>query len=279
MAGGSRSDRLDEIHKHARWRNLVKGLFDKRRREIQILVTGSARLDPLPAGGIPCRGATTPPAPSAQRGRARTADEEELETLLELSGFPGAVLRREPDREEGAGPGAARASCARTCGDLERVTEIGTPRAPRAAPRPSSSARRLPQQPARGSSASRTQPSCAGGHPRAPLLRLPHLPLRRPAPARRQEAAQALPLGLVARPVARRAPENLVASHLLKWCHFERDTKGRDLELTYFRDIDGREVDFVVLEDRKPIQFVECKSGGRAAPKGLRYSEDSLPED
>ena len=41
--------------------------------------------------------------------------------------------------------------------------------------------------------------------------------------------------------------ENLVASHLLKWVHHEQDTKGRDLELQYFRDTDRREVDFVVV--------------------------------
>ena len=36
---------LDEIHKYARWRNLVKGLFDTHRTRLSILVTGSARLD------------------------------------------------------------------------------------------------------------------------------------------------------------------------------------------------------------------------------------------
>ena len=48
-------------------------------------------------------------------------------------------------------------------------------------------------------------------------------------------------------------------SHLLKWVHFEQDTKGRDLELRYFRDSDGREVDFVVVEGRRPLLFVEAK--------------------
>jgi hypothetical protein len=46
--------------------------------------------------------------------------------------------------------------------------------------------------------------------------------------------------------------ENLVASHLLKWVHFQIDTRGRELELRYFRDIDGREVDFVVTETCHP---------------------------
>lgn len=44
--------------------------------------------------------------------------------------------------------------------------------------------------------------------------------------------------------------ENLVASHLLKWVHFQFDTAGRELDLRYFRDVDGREVDCVVVERR-----------------------------
>jgi len=55
--------------------------------------------------------------------------------------------------------------------------------------------------------------------------------------------------------------ENLIASHLLKWVHFEQDARGRDIELRYFRDTDGREVDFVVAERRHPQLFVECKWG------------------
>src|SRR5689334_9463415 len=42
---------LDEIHKFARWRNLVKGIFDKRPDGQKMLVTGSARLDHYRKGG------------------------------------------------------------------------------------------------------------------------------------------------------------------------------------------------------------------------------------
>src|SRR5687768_6332561 len=36
---------LDEIHKYAKWRGLVKGLHDTRKSRQRFLVTGSARLD------------------------------------------------------------------------------------------------------------------------------------------------------------------------------------------------------------------------------------------
>jgi predicted AAA+ superfamily ATPase len=36
---------LDEIHKYKRWRNLLKGFYDRHKSHIHFLVTGSARLD------------------------------------------------------------------------------------------------------------------------------------------------------------------------------------------------------------------------------------------
>ena len=71
--------------------------------------------------------------------------------------------------------------------------------------------------------------------------------------------------------------ENLVACHLLKWVHFQQDTQGRDLELRFFRDVDRREVDFVVTEDRQPILFLECKLADRDIDRPLRYLKARFP--
>jgi predicted AAA+ superfamily ATPase len=53
--------------------------------------------------------------------------------------------------------------------------------------------------------------------------------------------------------------ENMVASHLLKLCDYWQDVLGYKSELRYIRDEKGREVDFVVLRNRKPLFAVECK--------------------
>ena len=53
--------------------------------------------------------------------------------------------------------------------------------------------------------------------------------------------------------------ENLVASHLLKLCHYWQDAFGHKTELRYIRDETGRECDFVVIKDKKIIFAVECK--------------------
>jgi hypothetical protein len=72
--------------------------------------------------------------------------------------------------------------------------------------------------------------------------------------------------------------ENLVAAHLLKWTDFVQDTAGRDLELRYFRDVDGREVDFVVVERRRPVLAVECKWSDEPIARGLRYWRERFPD-
>lgn len=71
--------------------------------------------------------------------------------------------------------------------------------------------------------------------------------------------------------------ENLVAAHLLKWVHWQQDTEGLDSELRYFRDTDGREVDFVVMHGRKPVLLVECKLGDESLDKSLRYLHERFP--
>lgn len=72
--------------------------------------------------------------------------------------------------------------------------------------------------------------------------------------------------------------ENLTACHLLKWCHYREDTKGLEIELRYFRDIDRREVDFVIMEEGRPIHFVECKKSRKYANRALRYLKQRFPD-
>lgn len=42
---------LDEFHKYDRWKNFVKGVYDKYHESLRILITGSARLDVYRRGG------------------------------------------------------------------------------------------------------------------------------------------------------------------------------------------------------------------------------------
>jgi predicted AAA+ superfamily ATPase len=73
--------------------------------------------------------------------------------------------------------------------------------------------------------------------------------------------------------------ENMAACHLLKWCFFLQDTEGRDVELRYFRDVDRREVDFVIMEDNRPSAFIEVKqSGKKEVSRSLKYLKERFAD-
>ena len=49
------------------------------------------------------------------------------------------------------------------------------------------------------------------------------------------------------------------------------------MELRFLRDTDGREIDFVVLKNKKPIFAVECKTGERQLSKRIPYYRARTP--
>lgn len=65
--------------------------------------------------------------------------------------------------------------------------------------------------------------------------------------------------------------ENLVMSHLLRFVHWLADVHGEKAELRYFRDVNGREVDAIVLRGGKPWLAVEVKLTAQELDPGLRY--------
>ncbi len=65
--------------------------------------------------------------------------------------------------------------------------------------------------------------------------------------------------------------ENMVASNLLKFCHFHEDVYGDAMELCFLRDKNKREVDFVVIKDSQPLFAVECKTGEGDVSKHINY--------
>lgn len=65
--------------------------------------------------------------------------------------------------------------------------------------------------------------------------------------------------------------ENMVASHLLKFVHLLQDAFGYKAELQFLRDVEGREVDFLITVDKKPWLAVEVKSSYQSISSGLKY--------
>ena len=270
---------FDEIHKYRSWRNYLKGLYDARPKGVRILVTGSARLDVYRFGGDSLQGRyhllRLHPLSAAEL-RLTTGDD--LGDLLALGGFPepyfggSQVEARRWSREY-------RTLLIREeVADLERIQDLGTLELLML---------RLPELVGSPLSINALREDLQVSHKTAAawlqvlerlyaIFRLP--PFGAPAirAVKKEQKHYHLDWSVVPADPARF--ENLVACHLLKWVHHRQDTQGRDIELRYFRDTDGREVDFVVLEQRRPVLCVECKWSDAAADKSLRYFKLRFPD-
>jgi hypothetical protein len=49
------------------------------------------------------------------------------------------------------------------------------------------------------------------------------------------------------------------------------------MELRFLRDTDKREVDFVVIKNKKPIFAVECKTGEKGLSPWIKYFQERTP--
>lgn len=70
--------------------------------------------------------------------------------------------------------------------------------------------------------------------------------------------------------------ENLVATHLLKRLHYLEDRDGYNYELCYIRDKEKREVDFAIIKDKKIVELYEAKYTDDKPSSHLRYYTERL---
>lgn len=270
---------FDEIHKYRRWRNYLKGLYDGRRPGQKILVTGSGRLDLYRFGGDSLQGRyhmlRLHPFSVAELELVKP---KQLLDLLKLGGFPEPWLSGS-EREARRWSREYRSLLIREeITALERVQDLGQLEVmmlslPNRVGSPLSiNALREDLQVAHKTAASwldvmerlfaifRLSPFGS------PLIRA----------VKKEQKHYHLDWSIV--PDDGPRFENLVACHLIKWVHYQQDTEGLDLELRYFRDKDGREVDFIVVDKHKPILIVECKWGDAEIDKSLKYFKSKFPK-
>lgn len=264
---------FDEIHKYARWRNLIKGIYDTERSRRRIIVTGSARLDYYRKGGDSLAGRYRyfRLHPFSLREMNRSPSRSDLEDLLRFGGFPEPLFARgATDHRIWLRDRLARV-VREDLRDLEHIREISLVEHLVAL---------LPEKVGSPLSIKSLREDLQVDHKTVErwLQALEHMyvcfrvPPYGPPKVRAVKKERKLYLwdwsGL-----AESGPrfENLVASQLLKYCHWVEDTEGHDMELRFLRDTDKREVDFVVLRDRKPVFAVECKTGEKAISNAIRY--------
>jgi predicted AAA+ superfamily ATPase len=272
---------LDEVHKFARWRNLVKGLYDTRKSKQAILVTGSARLDYYRKGGDSLQGRYHYYRlhPFSLREVDPDAHGAAVDLLLRFGGFPEPFLAAS-EREHLRWRREQRERVIHDdLRDLERVREV-------------SLVELLLHH----------LPDCVGSplsvKSLSELLQVAHETMERwlTVLERLYVCFRIAPYGSPRIRAVKKEKklyfwdwsqspeggprlENMVACQLLKYCHWREDTEGHAMELRYLRDTDKREVDFVVVCDGRPEFAVECKTGERSVSPAAGYFKErtSIP--
>ncbi|MDD5065543.1 MAG: ATP-binding protein [bacterium] len=270
---------LDEIHKYSRWQQTVKGLYDKRGNELKILVTGSARLDLYRKGG------------DSMQGRyyfyrcfpfsvkeIRSSPAEALDHLFHYGGFPEPFLSAD-EKEVKRWSREYRTRLIRVdLRDMERINEIDLIER---------MVIRLPDLVGSPLSVNAVREDLQVSHQSVTrwLNILENLymifrvyPFGSPRIRAVKKEAKHYHVDWTIVSDKGKRFENLVACHLLKWCYFLQDSEGRNVELRYLRDTDKREVDFVVVEDGKPVYFIECKVSEKDISPALHYFKLKFPQ-
>lgn len=270
---------FDEIHKYRRWRSLLKGVYDRPGQAKQILVTGSARLDLYRHGGDSLQGRyhylRLHPFTMAELGLNTRAG---LKKLLTFGGFPEPYLQGSAAEAKRWTREYRTRLIREDVASLERVQDLG---------RLELLMLRLPDLVGSPLSINSLREDLDVSHKTMSkwldiyerlyaIFRLRPFGAPKLRAVKKEQKHYHADWTVV--PEESLRFENLVAAHLLKWVHWQQDTEGRDMELQYFRDVDGREVDFVVIENRKPILFLECKWKDADVAKGLNYLKKRYPD-
>jgi uncharacterized protein len=276
---------LDELHKYSNWKALLKGFFDTHGDRVRLIVTGSSRLDIFRRGGDSLMGRyllyrihpwsvgecvrTDLPAQEIQLpGEISTAD---WDALWEHGGFPEPFLRRDI-RFSRRWRSLRREQLSREdLREVAHITDLGTME---------TLMQLLAEHSARqlvySNLAREIQLSVDTVKRWVDLLGRMHYGfLVRPwfqnvAKALRKEPKWFLRdwSGL---PDEGARAETFIACHLLKTVESWTDLGFGICELRYLRDKQKREVDFLVVRDRKPWFLVEVKLTDSNLSPSLAY--------
>lgn len=269
---------FDEIHKYKRWRNWLKGLFDKTRRQRRYLITGSARLDLYSRGGDSLSGRYhfhilhPLSLKEIDPGRRRST----TEALLKFGGFPEPFLAHSEIKWRRWQTERARQVLRDDLRDLEKVDEIVL------ISRLAEHLTRLIGSPL---SINALREDLQVAHQTVQnwlnilerlfvLFRIAPFGAPKIRAVKKEMKAYLWDWSLVSDPGPRF--ENLVASQLLKYCHFVEQTQGYPMELRYIRDTDKRETDFVILKNNVPLFAVESQLNDRDIPAAIPYFAQRL---
>jgi uncharacterized protein len=276
---------FDELHKYTRWKGFLKGFFDSYGDRVRIIVTGSSRLDVFRRGGDSLMGRyflyRMHPFSVAECLRTKVSDsvlqepgrlpDAQWSALLTHGGFPEPFLRRDSRfslrwralrHDQLMREDVRDVMQVQDLGALEHLSLLLTDRSS--------------QQLIFSNLAQEIGTTSETVKRWVDLLERLHYGFRvRPWFANISKALRKEPKWFLRDwsglddPGAR--AETLVACHLLKAVEGWTDQGLGQFELRYVRDKLKREVDFLIVRDRKPWMLVEVKTRDSALSESLSY--------
>ncbi len=267
---------LDEIHKKKGWQSFVKGVWDKWKSHQNIIVTGSARLDIFRKGGESLMGRyhyyRIHPFSLTELG----SSDIHLQALFQFGGFPEPLLQQNSKELRRWHQQRVSKLVRQDLRDLENVSnldkvelladilpsKVGSPFSYRSIAEDLEVSDKTVKK---WTQILDTLYYCYLVSPYgSPKIKA----IKKSQKLYLWDWSQVENLG--------HRFENMVGSHLIKYCDFLQDTEGFRMELRYIRDETGKECDFVVLKDRKPIFAVECKLNETDLSPSLLYFKSKL---
>ena len=269
---------FDEIHKYRTWRNYLKGVFDGRTDKQQILVIGSAKLDVYRRGGDSLQGRYHFLRIHPLSVKELAGTKNVVDRLLKLGGFPEPYFSNS-EIEASRWRREYRSRLVREeVTSLETVEDLGNLELMMI---------RLPELVGSPLSINALREDLQVSHRTVTrwltisdnlyaTFRLSPFGSKKLRSVKKEQKLYMYDWAVIANESARF--ENFIGSHLLKWVHFLQDTQGRELDLQYFRDVTGKEIDFIVTENKKPILAVEVKLADMNPASQLKYFGEKFPD-
>jgi len=276
---------LDELHKYTKWKSLLKGFFDSYGDRVRLIVTGSSRIDIFRRGADSLMGRyflyRMHPLSVGENLRTHLPQKEihapeeirsaDWDALWEHGGFPEPFLRRDTRFTRRWRSLRYEQLSREDLREVARVSDLGTLETLMQILGECSAQQLIYSNLAReiGVSVDTVKRWIDL------LARLHYGFLVRPwfrnvAKSLRKEPKWFLRDWSGVVEDGPRA-ETLVACHLLKAVEAWTDLGLGDFELRYLRDKQKREVDFVVVKDRKPWFLVEVKMSDQTLSPALGY--------
>jgi len=275
---------FDELHKMAKWKSWLKGVWDTEERPPSILVTGSAKLDTYKKVGDSLAGRffqyRLHPLDLKEIHQILQPEsmQEVLEQLMELGGFPEPFLKGSKTFYNKWKRSHLDIIIRQDLIDLENVREINSVETL------IQLLRKRVGSPLSYSSIARDL-NCSDKTVKKWMIMLENMyVIFRIAPYHKNIGRSLL-----------KAPkiyfydtgqvlgnsgvkfENLVACAVLKEVQYLQDCFGQDMQLYYLRTKDGREVDFLIIKDDNPLILLEVKLSDDSPSRALQLFSRNFP--